>query len=442
MKNTFVVILLGTALVWCQNLLAQDSSEAAPTGGHAAQFAPRSIEDLNLVGADIHMPPFSDTVFGVDSPYRRALYSKGFVLRANTTVSYTQNTLNPPVPAAQQAYVGERPFWRLMVNPMLTYDMRAFHLHGAQLHIGTAPTWVSWGLAGPSAVGISNLYLFKSFAEGRVETKFGYVSNDFEFLALQVGGALTTGSQGVYAILPYEVGLNHTPVPSPSFNLKLNGPKQLYFRGAVQRSIDPGGGPATIARNATGLRFLVKGDKMVNVYEVGYNHPPLAASHESWVRAGYIRNTTPFPNSRTGIPTPGNFSAYILADHQFLQSNRTRPGQGIYAGASTIGDSTDLNAYTRYYEFRLYDEGPSPSRPSDTISLVASHSDFSRYTVAALAAQGESFWRNSSSLTVSYNIRISRGNYVGTGLSYVAGPAITPRVPNALTFTITSTMFF
>jgi len=98
-------------------------------------------------------------------------------------------------PAAQQAYVGERPFWRLMVNPMLTYDMRAFHLHGAQLHIGTAPTWVSWGLAGPSAVGISNLYLFKSFAEGRVETKFGYVSNDFEFLALQVGGVHADGGR-------------------------------------------------------------------------------------------------------------------------------------------------------------------------------------------------------------------------------------------------------
>ena len=84
MKNTFFVILFGTALVCCQNLLAQDSPEAAPTGGHAPQFAPRSIEDLNLIGADIQMPPFSDTVLGADSPYRRALYSEGFVLRNNT----------------------------------------------------------------------------------------------------------------------------------------------------------------------------------------------------------------------------------------------------------------------------------------------------------------------------------------------------------------------
>ena len=220
------------------------------------------------------MPPFTDTVLGVDSPYRRALYSQGFVLRADTMVSYSQNTLNPPVPAAQQAYVGERPFWVLMASPMLTYDMRAFHLHGAQLNIGALLGWVTWGPAGPSAANFSNLYFFKSFAEGRVEAKFGYIDNEFEFLGLQVGGALTTGALGVYAILPFEVGLGHSPVPSPSFNLKLNGPKQLYFKGAVQRSIDPGGGPATIARNATALRFLVKGDKMVNGYEVGYNHPP------------------------------------------------------------------------------------------------------------------------------------------------------------------------
>ena len=442
MKDTFFVILFGTALVCCQNLLAQDPSEAAPKGSRTAQFAPRNIEDLNLVGADIHMPPFTDTISGVDSPYRRALYREGLVLRTNTIVSYTQNTLNPPVPAAQQAYVGERPYSMLFANPMLTYDMRAFHLHSAQLHIGGILSWYSWGPAGPSALDISNIYFFKSFAEGHLETKFGYVSNDFEFLGLQVGGQVSSGVQGVYAILPYEVGLSHSPVPSPSFNLKLNGPEQLYFKGAVERSIDPGGGPATIARNATALRFLVHGDKMVNVYETGYNHPPGSGSHESWLRAGYIHNTTPFPNSRTGIPTPGNFCAYILADHQFLQSNRTGPNQGIYAGASAMGDSTDLDAYIRYYEFRLYDEGPFPSRPGDTLSMVASHSDFSRYTIASLEAQGKSFWRNSSSITLSYNYRISRGNYLGAGLSYVAGPAITPRVPNALTFSIKSDFFF
>jgi len=49
---------------------------------------------------------------------------------------------------------------------------------------------------------MSSLYLYQAFANGHVEAKLGYVSNDFEFVGLQVGGALSTGSQGVYAILP------------------------------------------------------------------------------------------------------------------------------------------------------------------------------------------------------------------------------------------------
>ncbi len=43
-----------------------------------------------------------------------------------------------------------------------------------------------------------------------------------------------------------------------------------------------------------------------------------------------------------------------------------------HAGASAMGTAIDLNAYTRYYEFRMYDQGPFRSRPGDTASLVAS----------------------------------------------------------------------
>ena len=363
-------------------------------------------------------------------------------MRSNATLLYTQNTLNPPVPADEQSYMGEREFGRLMANPILTYDMRAFHLHSTQLNLAAGLTWVSWNPAGPSAITLSSLYLYKTFAEGRIETKLGYICNDFEFIGLQVGGALSTGSQGVYAILPYEVGLSRYPLTAPSFNLNLIGPKHLYFKTAIQRSLDPGGGPATIGRNATGFRFMPKGDKMVNVYEVGYNQEAAADSGQTWLRAGYIHNTTPYPNSRTGVPTSGNFCAYILADHQFLQSNPARPNHGIYGGFSVMGTSTDLNAYTRYYEFRVYDEGPFRSRPDDTASLVASYSTYSHYMLANLVAQGKSVWRNSTTLTGSYNFHVSRGTYLSAGLSYHAGPNITPRAPNALIFTTILNYFF
>jgi len=427
----FTVLLIGP---FCSAQISEHASIANSTEP--------GIENLNLLGADIHMPPFTDSVLGADSDFRREFYSKGVVLRNNSTLMYSQDFLNSPVPANEQVYQGERPFFRLMANPILTYDMRDIHLHSAQLYFAAGLTWVSWNNAGPSSMAMSDLYLYKSFAEGKIETKAGYIANDFEFVGLQVGGSLSTGSQGVYAVLPYEVGLSHFPLTAPSFNLKLNGPRQTYFKASFQRSLDPSGGPATINRNSTGFRFMPKGDKLVNVYEAGYLHSATKDSRQTWVRAGYIHNTTPFPNSRTGVPTPGNFCAFILADHEFYQSDLEHPARGIYAGASAMGTAMDLNAYTRYYEFRLYDEGPFRSRPDDTASLVASYSTYSPWLLKNLVAQGKTVWRNASTVTGSYNMHIARGTFVSAGLSYHAGPDITPRVANGLIFSAIVNFFF
>src|ERR1039458_10383345 len=117
-----------TVIFFAQFVAAQTAERAARTTSTEP-----GIENLNLLGADTHMPPFTDTILGADSDFRRALYSKGFVLRDDSNVDYTQDIINAPVAADKQEYMGERPFGRLMANPMLTYDMRAFHLHNAEL---------------------------------------------------------------------------------------------------------------------------------------------------------------------------------------------------------------------------------------------------------------------------------------------------------------------
>jgi porin len=207
MRTGLFVIILGTAFLQYGNLAAQDTGTPTPTDSNAASTEPAGMENLNLVGAEVHMPPFTDTVLGADSEFRREFYSKGLLLRSNSTLSYMQNTLDSPVAASQQVYMGDREFGRAMANPMLTYDMRAFHLRSAQLFLAAGFNWVSWDPAGPNTATMNDVYLYKAFANGHVETKLGYISNDFEFIGLQVGGTLSTGSQGVYAILPYEVGL-------------------------------------------------------------------------------------------------------------------------------------------------------------------------------------------------------------------------------------------
>jgi porin len=431
--------LIFIAVILAGRICVVQASDGAAEG---TATEPPGMENLNLVGSPVRMPPFTDTILGTDSDYRRALYREGFVLRSNASSAYTQNTLNSPVPAAQQVFTGDRPFGSLTANPILTYDMRALHLHSAQLNFAAGLQWVSWDHAGPNAIAMNSLYLYKAYAEGHIETKFGYICNNFEFVGMQVGGALSTGGQGVYAILPYEVGLTNFPFTAPSFNLKLVGPKHLYLKAGIQRSLDPTGDSATVSRNTTGFRFMPKGDKMLNIYEAGYNRRPSDHSAQTWLRLGYLHNTTLYPNSRTGVPTSGNFCAYFLADRQLVQSELARPNRGIYGGITAMGASTDLNAYTRYYEFRAYDEGPFRSRPGDTASLVASYTTHSRYMLANLESQGKTVWRNGSTVTGSYTLHISRGVYLSTGLSYHAGPDITPRVANGLIVTTDVNYFF
>jgi hypothetical protein len=44
-------------------------------------------------------------------------------------------------------------------------------------------------------------------------------------------------------------------------------------------------------------------------------------------------------------------------------------------------------------------------------------------------------WRSSTSLTGTYTLHAARGNYLSLSLGYVRGPALSPRVADALTFT-------
>ena len=59
-----------------------------------------------------------------------------------------------------------------------------------------------------------------------------------------------------------------------------------------------------------------------------------------------------------------------------------------------------------------------------------------------LVSEGKTVWRAGTTITGSYSLRASRGNYLSLGASYVDGPAVTPRVPNALNFAANWTLFF
>jgi len=417
------------------------SSTDAPTSATAAA-SDISIEDLNWRGGDAAMPPFSDSNVDVNSRFRRALLSKGMALRLISQEQYAQNTLRAPVPADSQVYVGEHPFEGAMLHSIFTADLRQLGLRHAQLNLSGVWNWVSWEPAGPKAFNLWSLYLYKEFGKDRVEIKAGYNSNELEYVGMQVGGSTASGVQGVYAVLPYEVGMAFFPMPAPQFNLKLNGPAHTYLKTGAQRSFDPNGGPANEARNHTGLRFAPKGDKLLLLEEAGYRRASSATGREAWFRAGYLRNSTLYMNQATGKKEPGNHAAFVLMDYQLTKPDPLKPWHGLYLGGSAMTAASKFNAYDRYFEARLYKMAPFNRRPGDVASLLSTYTGHSKYFTDALVAKGSTVWRNSASVTGSYNIHLAPGNYLSLGLSYIHGPAITPRVDDTLTFTASYSVFF
>jgi porin len=435
MRDRFVAALLVAAAWHASGVCEAQSTTASARAPEAEAPAERSLEDLNLIGAAVTMPPFSDSVLGVDSGFRRALFGRGTALRVNVVPRYSVNLLDGPAPAGQQAYIGHRPTFISGVNPIFTADLRQLGLRQAQLNVGFGWRYSSWQPAGPNTLAMTSLYLFKRWGDRRVEMKAGYLGNDLEFVGLQVGGSTSTGAQGVYAVLPNEVGLSYFPLTAPSLNVRVRGPRHTYLRTAAQRSLDAAGAQSTVDRNPEGFRFRPDGNGLLLIGEVGYQRPSSAGAPQAWLRAGYMRNSTPYANRLTGRPESGNYCAYVLMDYQLRMPAPATPGRGLYLGGTAMTVPSEFNAYDRYYEARVYQRGTFPSRSSDVLALVASHRGHSQYFTDGQLAQGRTVWTSSSSLTGTYTLHVARGNYLSLSLGYVRGPALAPRVADTLTFT-------
>jgi porin len=442
-NNRRILRALAVVLVLYTGILSHAQKNETRQGlPDSPVLAEHSIEDLNYLGGDAAMPPFSDSVIDVNSEFRQALFRRGISFRVITGLQYTQNMLDAPVPADDQVYVGQRTFGSSFVQPIVVADLRQLHLRNAQLYMGAVGDWVSWNPAGPKSIQLWALYFYKSFGEDRVELKAGYIANNMNFVGFFVGGSTATGTQGVYAVLPYEAGLSYFPLTAPSVNVRIRGPRNTYVKTAAQRSQDPNGGPTEVARNHTGFRFDPKGDKLVLINEGGYLRTASADAHGAWFRAGYIYNTTAYRNVATGEGETGNHCAYALMDTQLLRSSREHPNRGLYAGGSYMSVPETKNPYASYYEARVYKEAPFRKRPNDVFSVLASHTGYSRIYTNNLVSGGKTVWRSGTTFTGSYALQASRGNYVSLGLGYLYGPAITSRVSNGLNFIANWTLFF
>jgi len=415
---------------------AQPSAATAATATVTVPTSPqRTSEDLNFQGGATTMPSPSDTVFGTSSAFRRRLFGHGILFRVNVVPRVTMNLLDRPVPKADQVYIGHRPTWILGINPTLTADLRQLGLRQAQLHVSLGLRRTNWNPAGPDTLALSTMYFFKRWGDRRVEMKAGYLTNDLEFVGLQVGGSTSTGAQGVYANLPNEVGTSYFPLTAPALNVRVRTSARTYIKTGVQRSLDAAGGLSTERRNPTGFNVTVAGNGAVVLNEVGFQRASSAGTPQTWVRAGLITNTTEYTNRATGEKEAGNYCAYALVDYQVRQPDPASPARGLYFGMSAMTVPDRFNAYTRYVEARLYQRAPFASRASDVLTFVASYRVHSRTITDAMVGAGKTVWRGSGTVTGTYTAHVSPGNYLSLSLGYVRGAALTPRVKDSMTFT-------
>ncbi len=342
MSNGFVTALLVAAGSLASAVCDAQSATASPSAPESEPPAERSIEGLNLVGGAVTMPPFSDSLLGIDSGFRRLEVQQLAARRAEHARH------DEPLPLQGLG----RPAGRAE---------------------GGIPRQLRPGVRGT--------------AGGRVDLD---------------------GRQGVYAVLPNEVGLSYFPLTAPSLNVRLRGTRHTYLKTAAQRSLDAAGSQSTVDRNPSGFRFLPAGNGVLLVSEVGYHRASSAAAPRAWLRAGYMRNSTRYTNRLTGQQESGNYCAYVLMDYQLRMPDPATPGRGLYLGGMAMTVPSEFNAYDTYYEARVYQRGTFASRPTDVLALVASYRGHSKYLTDGQLAQGRTVWTSSSLLTGTYTLHVAR----------------------------------
>ncbi|MGA8042879.1 MAG: carbohydrate porin [Terracidiphilus sp.] len=432
---------------------AEASSHALPNPPHAlrppargAAEAPCStahfdIEELNYLGADLVLPTYSDSITGVRNPLRRDMLCHDITYRVVSNDSIAASPQSSPATVPQQIYVGQRPTWAIASYFFLTADLRSIHLAGYQFNGVAVVSRTSWYPATLEASKMMQAVLYKPFLHNRIEIKAGYQNNDDQFVGMQVGGNASSGSEGVFAVPQNEIGLAYAPLSAPSVTVRVQPRGGFYAKGGLQRSASPAGGPEDLHRDAAGFRFVPKGDGLLSMLEGGYKRDAQTDSHATWIRGGYMTNTTRYLSARTNTYTAGNRCWFVLADRQLRSTSIAAPNHGLYAGVSAISVPSDLNAYPSYDELRFYQVAPLRSRPYDMASVVLSHTGYSRFTRAQLTAAGKTTASSLSTAMASYSVHIQSGIYVSGGVAYNTHPAISPNLPGAFTATM-QTMFF
>jgi porin len=409
----------------------------------AAEYA-----NLDVKGLAIGFPPPAETVDGQNG-FRSALGNLGIGYQLISLNNFANNVLaNQDSATNPQQYNGQKATRSSQNFLFMTYDLGRIGLPGGQLILGAVYNAFSWNPGGPNKFGLGTISYFQPLFDDRVEVKIGYLQNAGEFVGSQLAATLTTTTFGPAGNIPYQGGMTTFSDSKPGVNVKFNITHDLYDKFGVQRSVDPDSQVLEVQDNPTGFNLKTPNAGMLYIDELGYRHPAAPGLFSTWIRAGAAYNTSNFTNDEfVGTRRSSNSFYYLLVDRQVWQPDPDEKfaKRGLYLGASVNYAKPELNTFSQYYEFRIYDIGPVPSRPMDVISAVFTDNAFSHFLVQDTRDRGGLAHSTSQSATFGYNAHLTRGIYAGLGLSYVNNPttvAFTRRTGSDLNAVLSLSLFF
>jgi porin len=416
-----------------------------------------------IKGWVISPPKFADSITGDTDCWRSTLAKYGFGLTTYSADITQSNTLNHYVPpSSMQKYAGQRWQGQLAVYSILTYDLSRWGVPDGQIIVGGATAQGTDIAYLVNALTFTELAYYQTAFNKKLEIQVGYLNLGYQFQGVQVGGNIAN-VLGYASGIQQELGGGLQTSVLPSANVKWHITDKIYDKLDISRSLvpntvgglgnslqqehysNPTGLDLTNHADVFGVQYPVSRELVIN--ELGYQN--IAGPHDpaTWVRFDAYYNFSKYEDLQNPgtLGHPGqqvnNMAAQLFIDRQIWQSEPGSPDtayKGVYLGATAAYASPLANSVYEDFGARAYAYGLF-NRPHDQISLIWEHQVFSPYVAdpvdgSATCATGIQCVRHAANTySLSYNIGLFPGVYVGLGVAYIDHPAASYS-PNALPY--------
>ena len=437
MSRTTIKLSLCAAFLLRATCHAADGSDNTEFGTAPAAPTP-DFQSLRVKGLIVALPGPQDTIDPDFAGIRSSLAALGIGYVGYTNNNFYDNMLPAErTTFGQQVYNGQKPTFFTNNVMQMTYDLSRYGISDGQIVVGGIYNYDTWEPAGPNALSLATLSYYQTFLNrqrgiegwlsGQCRRILGTISGR-KFVVQHLRTERTNSGRG----WPQRLGLDETG--DQCQGQRSDG---LYDKFGVQVASNPDGPFAEKTANPTGLEWSTPNSGLLAINEFGYRKEAAPGQLATWVRAASIVNTSRYVDFEFGGRSSGNYSAYVLADRQFVQLApvQGQAARGWYAGVTAMFAPPEFNRIREYYEARLYGIGLLPSRPGDMVSLVVSRNVFSHYLVDAALQNGQLAHTSNFSITAAYYAPISPGIRVGIGLGYTNNPTpvvYTPQTGSAL----------